>query len=130
MLGLIVFSGMAHADKQKLVIQVSSADPQTQTLALNNAVNAQKSLGMDNVDIEVVAYGPGLSILTKQNQASQRVASLAIQDIRFSACGNTMAKIEQKTGKKPELTEGVEVVPGGVLRIMQLEQEGYAYIRP
>ena len=114
----------------KLVIQVSDDNPTTQKIALNNAVNVQKLFGMDNIAIEVVAYGPGLSILTKKSAESGRVKSLALQNITFSACGNTMAAIEKKTGKKPELTEGVGIVPGGVARIMALQEEGYSYLRP
>ncbi len=113
-----------------LVIQVSSDDPQTQTLALNNAVNVQKALGQDNVTIEVVAFGPGLSLLTRQNTQAERVQSLAMQDVIFSACNNTMKAVEKKTGKTPELTEGVRVVPAGVVRIMELEKQGYVYITP
>ncbi len=56
--------------------------------------------------------------------------SLAMQNITFSACGNTMAKIEKKKGKKPQLTEGVGIVEAGVARIMDLQEEGYAYLRP
>ena len=116
----------------KVVIQVSSADPVTQKIALNNAVNLQKALGIDNVDVEIVAYGPGLSLLTQgeKNKQAKRVASLAMQDITFSACGNTMKKIAKKSGKEPTLVEGVTVVPGGVIRIMELQNQGYAYIRP
>lgn len=124
------FNAAAFEKKHKLVIQVSSADPKVQTLALNNASNIQKAMGMDNIDVEVVAYGPGLSLLTKKSKNSKRVKSLAVQDIKFSACGNTMKKIEKKTGKKPALTKGVKVVPGGVARIMELQSKGYAYIRP
>jgi hypothetical protein len=116
--------------KNKIVIQVSTDDPLTQTIALNNAVNLQKDYGMDNVVIEVVAYGPGLGLLTQKNKQSSRVKSLAMQNIHFSACGNTMAKITEKTGKEPKLTEGVQVVKAGVSRIMELQQNGYAYVRP
>jgi intracellular sulfur oxidation DsrE/DsrF family protein len=116
--------------KNKIVIQVSTDDPLTQTIALNNAVNLQKDYGMDNVVIEVVAYGPGLGLLTQGNKQSSRVKSLAMQNIHFSACGNTMAKITKKTGKEPKLTEGVQVVKAGVSRIMELQQNGYAYVRP
>lgn len=126
----LLFSGYAYAEKQKVVIQVSTGDEQSQTIALNNAVNVQKSLGIDNVDIEIVAYGPGLGLLTKKSPNVQRVESLALQNITFSACGNTMAKVEKKTGKKPALAEGVGVVEAGVIRIMHLQNEGYAYIRP
>ena len=118
------------AEPHKVVIQVSTDDVRTQNIALNNAVNLQQALGMDNVIIEIVAYGPGLSMLTSKSPASNRVPSLAMQDITFSACGNTKGKMEKKSGKKIELVEGVRIVPAGVLRIMELQEEGYAYIRP
>ncbi len=126
----LMFSNVVSAEPQKLVIQVSSNDAATQRLALNNAVNVQKSLGIDNVIVEIVAYGPGLSLLTNESTQASRVSSLAMQDITFSACANTMNAVEKKTGKKPQLINGVEVVPTGVLRIMELQQQGYSYIRP
>lgn len=113
----------------KVVIQVSTDDIKTQKIALNNAVNLQKLYGIDNVEIEIVAYGPGLSLLTANFQDSYRVKSLAMQDITFSACGNTMEKITKKTGKKPILTEGVSIVPAGVARIIELQEQNYSYIR-
>jgi len=116
--------------KNKLVIQVSSSDPLTHKIALNNAVNMQKRYGIDNIDIEIVAYGPGLGLLTKKSTQAKRVTSLAMQDITFSACGNTMKLVEKKSGKMPVLLEGVGQQPSGVARIMELQQEGYAYIRP
>lgn len=137
MLGLLVFALVAQPGiagefaAHKVVIQVSTDDVQTQNIALNNAVNLQKDLGIDNVDVIVVAYGPGLSILTEgDDPASKRVPSLAMQGIQFNACANTMKKIASKTGKEPKLVEGVEVVPAGVVRIMELQEQGYAYIRP
>lgn len=114
----------------KMVIQVNTDDPLTQKIALNNAVNLQKSLGMDNVAVEVVAYGPGLSLLTQGGDQAARVKSLALQEITFSACGNTLAKMEKKSGQRPRLVEGVQVVPAGVRRIMELQQQGYTYLRP
>ena len=129
--GLATTAVAADSDaKHKLVIQVSTDDPRTQKIALNNAVNLQKLHGMDNVSIEVVAYGPGLGLLTTKSKEADRVKSLAMQNITFSACGNTMAKVEKKTGKKPQLTEGVGTVKAGVARIMELQENGYAYLRP
>ncbi len=52
-----------------------------------------------------------------------------MQDITFSACGNTMKKVASKTGNMPKLLEGVGQVTAGVARIMELQQQGYAYIR-
>ena len=114
----------------KVVIQVSTADPATQKMALNNAVNLQKDLGPDNVDIEIVAYGPGLSLMTKAGPEAERIPSLITSGIQFDACGNTIKKVESETGKQPQLIEGVKVVPAGVVRIMELQEKGYSYIRP
>lgn len=116
--------------EHKIVIQVSTDDPRTQKIALNNAVNLQRQYGVDNVAIEIVAYGPGLGLLTKKSGQADRVESLALQDITFSACGNTMNKVTKKTGKMPVLLEGVGQVTAGVAQIMELQEKGYAYVRP
>jgi len=129
----MTFAAVVNAEshtKNKIVIQVSTDDPRTQKIALNNAVNMQKLYGIDNIEIEIVAYGPGLGLLTKKSTQASRVTSLAMQDITFSACGNTMKKVEKNTGNMPKLLEGVGQVTAGVARIMELQQQGYAYIRP
>lgn len=128
----LLLAPLAQADEimNKLVIQVSTDDPRTQTIALNNAVNLQKHYGLDNIIIEIVAYGPGLGMLTRKSVVAERVTSLTLQDIHFSACGNTMSAVAKKSGKMPKLLEGVDQVTAGVARIMELQQQGYAYIRP
>lgn len=123
-------AGDALATKHKVVIQVSTDDVKVQKLALNNAANLQQALGMDNVTVEVVAYGPGLSLYTGESEESSRVPSLSAQNVTFSACGNTIAALTKKLGKEPTLVEGVKVVPAGVARIMELQEQGYSYIRP
>ena len=95
-----------------------------------NLLKLQTLYGPDNVDIEIIAYGPDLGMLTKKSELTSRVESLAMQDIKFSACMNTMNKVKEKTGKLPELSEGVGTVPSGVARIMELQEDHYSYIRP
>lgn len=131
LLAISSFTFLNAADVvHKVVIQVSTDDPRTQKIALNNAVNLQKLYGLDNVEIEIVAYGPGLDLLTSKSKENKRVESLALQDITFSACGNTIAKKEKKTGSKVVLLNGVDRVQAGVARIIELQEQGYAYIRP
>ena len=132
-LGMLAIATVAQAqdDKvHKIVIQVSHPDPAEHAIALNMASNLQKLYGMDNIKVEIVAFGQGLEILTPKSAEAARVKSMVLQDVRFSACANTMDKIERKTGKRPELTEGVEIVPAGVGRIMELQEQGYAYAAP
>ena len=128
--GFLNSSAVADSKIHKVVIQVSTKDPLTQKIALNNAVNLQKLYGIDNVVVEIVAYGPWLSLLTAKNVQSKRVTSLAQSDIKFSACMNTMNKFKKKKGHFPKLSEGVGKVKAGVARIVELQEQGYAYIRP
>ncbi|MHB8453841.1 MAG: DsrE family protein [Acidiferrobacterales bacterium] len=109
---------------------MSSESPQLQTLALNNAANLQSLFGMHNIKIEIVAFGPGLSMLTTKSHEAKRVQSMAMHDITFSACHNTMKAMEKKTGHKVILLKGVGVVPSGITRIVELQEQGYSYVRP
>jgi len=127
---LLALSAAQAQEVRKLVIHVPQDDPKSMKQALNIASNVPKALGMDNVIVEVVAQGPGLKLLTKQSPMAERVTSLALQDVTFSACGNTMDAIAHKTGKKPVLLEGVVRVPAGVIRVMELQEQGYSYVRP
>lgn len=122
-------SSMGDAS-HKIVIQISTDDLRTQTIAMNNAVNLQKHYGVDDVEVEIVAYGPGLSMMIAGGEQSQRVESLAKQGITFSACGNTMKRIEQRDGKVVAVSKGVQVVPSGIVRITELQEQGYSYARP
>lgn len=134
--GLIGFFTTLNAQEtvetkvHKVVIQVSTDDLRTQKIALNNAVNLQKLYGLDNVEIEIVAFGPGLNLLTSKSNQNKRVESLALQNIAFSACSNSINKVEKKTGSKVVLLEGVTRVTAGVARIIELQEDGYSYIRP
>jgi intracellular sulfur oxidation DsrE/DsrF family protein len=120
----------AYAANPKFVIQISTDDVRTQKIVLNNAANLQKYYGADKVDIEIVAYGPGLGILTTGNKNAGRVEKMAMNDVKFSACQNTMNGFKKKKGHFPALTDGVSITPSGVVRIGELQQQGYSYIRP
>ncbi len=125
-------SAVCRADQSeqqhRLVIQVSDGNPETMNLALNNAMNVVKALGQDNVDVEVVAYGPGLKLLLKSNaRFRDRVASMEMYNVQFAACGNTMKSLKIT---KDALVEGVSVVDVGVLEIMKKQEEGWSYLRP
>ena len=121
----------AEGPKYKLVIHVTQYDEKIFKQVLNMANNVPKQVGVDNIVIEIVAQGPGLKLLTKGSSETTRIASLVPYDnVKFSACGATIKGIKKHTGKDVVLLPDVKVVPGGVLRIMDLQREGYAYIRP
>ena len=115
------------ADKMKVVIQVSTNDPATWNLALNNAQNIQKDLGKDNAEIEIVAFGPGIGMLKAESEVTNRVVEAVDSGVKVMACQNTMRS--QKLNKE-DMNSKVGYVPSGVVEIIQRQQQGYAYLRP
>jgi uncharacterized protein len=121
------FPALAQAPANKLVLQVSDADPAKWGLALNNAYNVQQDLGADAVELEIVVYGPGISMLKAGSPVAQRVAAAMKSGIRVLACENTMTN--QKLAKADMLPD-LGYVQAGVTQLMKRQQQGWAYIRP
>ena len=117
----------ALAEKQKVVFQVSDNDPAKWNLALNNATNVQTDLGKDNVDIEIVAYGPGLNMLKAESKVASRLAQALDKSIGLMACENTMRNTKTT---KADMYSGINYVNAGVTHLMKRQREGWSYIRP
>jgi len=117
----------ASASTHRVVMQVSDNDPAKWNLALNNARNIQSDLGASNVQVEIVAYGPGIGMLKNGSAVSQRVDEATMSGVKVLACENTMHAQKLSRG---DMMSGIGYVPAGVVEIMQREQEGWAYIRP
>lgn len=116
-----------QAGRHKVVLQVSDADPAKWNLALNNARNIQEDLGKDKVDVEIVAYGPGLSMLKADSKVAGRLAQALDNDVGLMACENTMRNT--KVGRA-DMYGGIGYVDAGVVHIMKRQREGWAYVRP
>jgi len=115
--------------EKHVVLQVSDAS--RQQLVLNVANNLIKHYGPDNIKIEIVAFSTGLKLLFENNEiSSPRIISLASNGVTFSACSNTLAKMTKKMGKKPALHKNSVLVSAGVVRIMDLIDQGYTLIKP
>lgn len=113
--------------RPKVVMQVSDADAGKWNLALNNAKNIQADLGAANVDIEIVAYGPGIGMLKADSAVGNRVGEALAAGVAVVACENTMRN--QKLAKDDMLGK-IGYVQAGVVELMQKQQQGWAYIRP
>lgn len=134
-LGLGTGSVQAQADRLEqdtlaehhVVIQISEGDAFKQRIVLNNVANLLKHYGPDRIEIEVVAYGPGLRLLFEDNPNEARIASMMKQGVTFSACSNTMGNMHKKLS---DLIDGCRTVPGGVVQILERQEQGWGYIRP
>ena len=116
--------------EERIVLQISDNDPFKQTLVLNVASNLIKHYGPDKVDVEIVAFGPGLRLMFKDNVNSSRIEGLSASGVKFAACKNTLAGITKKLGHTPELHSSAVPVSAGVVRIIELENQGFKLIKP
>ena len=136
MSGLLFISVSAsHAADQsladtKIVLQISDPNPFKQTLVLNVASNIIKHYGQDQVDIEIVAFGPGLRLLMEGNANTNRISALSSSGVTFSACGNTQKAMGKLLGHPPKMNPKAVTVGAGVVRIIDLTNKGYKLIKP
>ncbi|MFC3615501.1 hypothetical protein ACFORG_17230 [Lutimaribacter marinistellae] len=134
--GLTLATGaLAEGKTHYVAIHVNENDPKVMNMALNNAANVDKYYGSqgDDVVIEVVAYGPGLNMLIPgKSPVGDRISamSLELENLSFAACGNTHRKMSEKAGEEIALMEEAAIVPSGVVRLIELQEQGYAYVRP
>ena len=112
---------------EKVVFQVSDADPKKWNLVLNNAKNVQDGLGAGNVDVEIVVYGPGIGMLKFDSTVASRIDEAKDAGVKIVACENTMQNLNLT---KNDMLSSIGYVPGGVIELMKKQKEGYAYIRP
>ena len=121
--------GMPHHDRSanSVVFQVSDNDPAKWNLALNNARNVKQEFGDKPVQIEIVAYGPGIGMLKADSPTANRVSEAIASGVQVVACQNTM-KGQKLT--PADMNPTVGYVPAGVVELMTRQQQGWAYIRP
>jgi intracellular sulfur oxidation DsrE/DsrF family protein len=126
----------ATAEKvHKIAIQVNENNPQLMNLALNNASNIighYKKAG-EKVVVEIVTFGPGLHMLRDDTSpVKARVQTMALEnpELVFAACANTQANMSKQETKEVPIMSEAKITPSGVVRLAELQRQGYAYIRP
>jgi uncharacterized protein len=50
--------------------------------------------------------------------------------VQFSACNNTKQGMEKTEGKAILLVSDATIVLSGVVRIVELQEQGWSYVRP
>jgi intracellular sulfur oxidation DsrE/DsrF family protein len=121
----------------RVAIQVNQNDPAVMNLALNNATNIIEYYRSkkEDVDIDIVTYGPGLHMFRADTSPVQdrlkRLKELAFPGkVQFSACNNTKQNMEKAEGKDVPILSDATIVPSGVVRLMELQEQGWSYVRP
>ncbi len=120
--------------QHRAAMQVDDSRAEVMNLALNNvsAIMRYYADKGEEVVLELVAFGPGLAMLRADaSPVAARIASLAegTPHLVFSACENTMRAVERAEGKAVTLIPQARTVPSGVVRLIELQEQGWSYIR-
>src|SRR6202020_87185 len=136
-MAFISASPAANSKPHHIAIQIDQNDPQIMNLVLNNATNVVEYYRAKNeaVDIDIVAYGPGLHMLRADTSPVQdrvkRLKDMAFPGkIQFSACNNTRQGMEKAEGHAIPILADATIVPSGVVHLMELQEQGWSYVRP
>ena len=118
----------------RVVIQVTQNDPAVMNMALNNGENLVKYYQDkgEKIEIEFVAYGAGLNMMRSDTSpVKERLTAISsMKNVTFTGCGNTLANQSKQENKAITLVPEARVVPTGIARIVELEEQGWTYVRP
>jgi len=124
----------ADGKTHRVAIQVDQNDPAVMNMVLNNATNVIDYYRSKNedVDVEIVAYGPGMHMLRADTSpVADRIKRLKeMGKVQFSACNNTKQNMEKTEGHAISIVPDATMVPSGVVRLMELQEQGWSYVRP
>jgi intracellular sulfur oxidation DsrE/DsrF family protein len=119
-------SASAQAKSHRVLFAVTSPDEADWHLAMGNMRNLISGLAPDTVEIEVVAFGPGLSLVKKASVVESEIKALQAKHVRFVACENAMRAQHVTVA---DLLEGVGTVPAGIVEVVTKQEQGWTYIK-
>ncbi len=113
--------------RNKVVFSVTDNDKGKWNLVLNNAKSVQRNVGANDIDVELVVWGPGIQMLKFDSIVGNKVEELVRQGIKVVACETTMHDMQLT---REDMLPSIGYVPGGIIELMQKQQQGWAYVRP
>lgn len=122
---LSVLPMQAQTKVHRVVFAMTSAEEADWQLTLNNVRNLISGMAPEPVEIEIVAYGPGIAFLKKDGADGAEIQRLESSHVHFVACRNSMRKQHLEAS---DLVAGSEVVPAGIVEIIRKEEQGWTYI--
>lgn len=109
-----------------VVFHVDFDDEKCINLALTNILNFYNTPQSKGAKVILVANGPAVKMFTKGNEP-QELANAQAQGTSVRICQNAVTKFEIKP---EEIADNVIVVPAGIVELIDLQNAGFAYIKP
>jgi uncharacterized protein len=120
-----------YAKKHKIFYHLNEAGTAKVVAVLTNIQNHVDTVGWQNIEaLELVVHGPALRTFLARDldaEVKGKLEKLMAGGLKIDACQITLKR--QKVELR-ELLEGLTAVPSGVARVMELQELGYAYVKP
>lgn len=110
----------------RVVWQVADGGAATQERLLRNLTNLIDELGVEGLQVEIVAHGAGLDLLLAQGRAVDTLRGLGERGVVFLACENTMRRRHLASS---DLIPGAQAVPSGIAEVVRRQSDGWSYLR-
>ncbi len=111
----------------RVVFAVTENDPHVWAEVFGNFRNIQRALGPENVAIEMVVYGDAITMLREDSLVPNKVEEAMAEGVRIVACENTM-KAQNIT--RDTMLPDIDYVEAGIVELIKLQADGWAYVRP
>jgi len=137
-MGAATVSMHARADQPVVhhaVIHVGVNESAAMNNALNYATNVAKFYADkgEQVRIEVHANGPGLHMLradTSPVKGRLLVFAARMPQVTFTGCNLAKQAMQSAEGKEITLIAGASTVPAGAVHLIELQEQGWSYLKP
>ena len=100
-------------------------------LTLANAENLIADVGLEAVDLEIIANATAVKIFgsTESDVISvmEKMEGVSNHNVKIIACRNAL---RANTISEDALPIFITVVPAGITRIIKKQSEGYSYVKP
>ncbi|MFH2124223.1 MAG: DsrE family protein [Pseudomonadota bacterium] len=113
----------------KAVFHVDQNDEQVFNLALNNVINLLNAIPGQEHTLIVLLNGPAVSLMAWDDVATflERIQGLVSQGVCFQVCENALNRFEVS---RNNLIAECQVIPAGIVGLIDLQNQGFAYIKP
>ena len=115
--------------KLRAAIHLDLAKNSRFSTALGNLENFLAQIPAAEADLRVVANSTAVGFFRKEKASDYRgrVDRLAESGVRFLICRNSLERLGIE---KSELIEAAEIVPSGIVEVIRLQNDGFAYVKP
>lgn len=126
LLGLITTAALAQHEKMQAIFEVTSSDINVHESAVRHVKGMAEAF--PDAEFEMVIYGGALPmLLANRSSVKADIESLAeAGNVSLKVCAIALKKNDLK---EQDLIIGVEIVPNGIVEVLDKQKKGWGYIK-